>query len=218
MAWYLNPALTRFREAVNAAYPLRDKASDGTIGDEAHQATASDHNPDADGSVDAWDMDVNLRTADDAAAIEALKDTFEAHPASRYWIHNRQIATRSNGWRREPYTGANPHTQHVHWNSRESHENSTTPWEVDPMPTADEIAAAVWAHKHTNPVTKQPQAKGTVLQYMDAVHDEKARIVLERLDAVEQRLADLPAPGTVVITDEQLERVLRKVYGSLDAT
>lgn len=216
MAWYLNPALSAFRTAVNATYPARDKGSDGTIGDEAHQATSSDHNPDADGSVDAWDMDVNLRSDDDAAAIEHLKQVFQAHESSRYWIHNRQIASRSNGWRREAYTGANPHTQHVHWNSRQSHENSLKPWEVEQM-TPEEIAAAVWAHKHTNPVTQQPQSKGTVVQFLDAVHDEKARVVLERLAAIEQRLADNP-PGTVVITDEQLERVLRRVLGSLDAT
>src|SRR5689334_3811705 len=60
--WYLNRALTAFRAAVNSAYPHRDKSSDGTIGDAAHQATSSDHNPDRDGSVDAWDMDNNLGT------------------------------------------------------------------------------------------------------------------------------------------------------------
>jgi hypothetical protein len=216
MAWYLNPALSAFRTAVNAAYPTRDKASDGTIGDEHHKPP-SDHLEDADGSVDAWDMDVevNGKGKPYAADVEHLKRVFQAHEASRYWIHNGQIASRSNGWRREAYDGANPHNLHVHWNTRESHENSTKPWEVDPMPTADEIANAVWAHKHTNPVTQQPQSKGTVVQFLDAVHDEKARVVLERLAAIEQRLADTP-PGTVVITDEQLERVLRAVLGSLD--
>lgn len=132
MAWQLNPALTRFRNAVNAAYPNRDKASDGTIGDLAHQSTSSDHNPDSDGSVDAWDMDVDLGTADNPAAIERLKALFEGHESSRYWIHNRQIASRSDGWIRRPYDGANPHDKHVHWNTREAYENSTAPWNVTP--------------------------------------------------------------------------------------
>ena len=128
VTWYLNPALTNFRNAVNAAYPNRDKASDGTIGDAAHQATNSDHNPDPDGSVDAWDMDVNLNSGSDAAAIERLKEVFEAHESSRYWIHNRQIASRSDGWVRRYYDGPSAHTEHVHWNTREAYENSTAPW------------------------------------------------------------------------------------------
>lgn len=146
MAWYLNRALTNFRNAVNATFTNRDKTSDGTIGDAAHAATTSDHNPDPDGSVDAWDMDVDLRSDDDPAAIEMLKRVFQAHESSRYWIHNRVIASRSTGWRREPYTGANPHDKHVHWNTREQFENSTDPWEVDFMATINQADwdALIW--------------------------------------------------------------------------
>lgn len=134
MAWYLNRALSNFRSAVNDAYPLRDKESDGTIGDEAHQSGSSDHNPDSDGSVDAWDMDVEVNGKGKAfkADVEHLKGVFEAHPSSSYWIHNDQIAKRSEGWVRKSYAYAGPsrnrHTQHVHWNTRSSHETSTTPW------------------------------------------------------------------------------------------
>jgi hypothetical protein len=142
-AWHLNRALTAFRAAVNAAYPNRDRGSDGTIGDEAHQAGSSDHNPDADGSVDAWDMDVNLRSGNDAAAIEALKRVFQAHLSSKYWIHNDQIARREYGWRRDSYSYAGPsrnrHTQHVHWNTRESHEDSTAPWNVEDDMTPEQL-------------------------------------------------------------------------------
>jgi hypothetical protein len=132
MAWYLNRALTNFRAAVNSAYPNRDKTSDGTIGDEAHQDRYSDHNPDADGSVDAWDMDVDLRSGNDPAAIENLKRVFQAHESSSYWIHNDQIASRNDGWRRRSYAYAgadrNRHLHHVHWNTRESYEDSNDPW------------------------------------------------------------------------------------------
>lgn len=144
MAWRLNPALTRWRAAVDARWPGRDKGSDGTIGDEAHRQTSSDHNADPDGTVDAWDMDVHLlgpgRT--DPAALEALKGVFEAHPAARYWIHNRQIAHRNTGWRRETYDGPSPHTEHIHWNSNQATENSTAPWIIpggDDMARGDDI-------------------------------------------------------------------------------
>ncbi|MEH1059402.1 hypothetical protein V6U89_29865 [Micromonospora sp. CPCC 206171] len=139
MAWYLNTALTNFRRAVNEKYPNRDKASDGTIGDADHLSRSSDHNEDPDGSVDAWDMDVDLRSGNDPAAIEELKRVFQAHESSRYWIHNGKIASRTDGWKRRDYTGKNPHDKHVHWNTRESHEDSAKPWfpKSVPLPTQE---------------------------------------------------------------------------------
>jgi hypothetical protein len=146
VAWYLNRALTGFRNAVNKAYPRRDKTSDGTIGDAAHQSGSSDHNEDPDGSVDAWDMDVEVNGKGNAYAadVEALKRVFEAHPSSKYWIHNDRISFRSEGWKPRSYAYAGPkrnqHRQHVHFNTRESHEDSTALWNVqeDKMPLTNE--------------------------------------------------------------------------------
>ncbi|MEV4622888.1 hypothetical protein AB0J74_29770 [Asanoa sp. NPDC049573] len=126
MAWFLNPALTRFRNEVDSRWPRRDRTSDGTIGDLAHQATSSDHNPDRDGSVDAWDMDV------DGVDVQKVIAAALKHESIQYVIYNRRITSRSWGlgtWR--PYTGPSPHTEHVHFNTRESHENSTKPWFTD---------------------------------------------------------------------------------------
>jgi hypothetical protein len=143
MAWYLNRALTNLRAEVNASYPDRDRTSDGTIGDAAHQSTSSDHNPDPDGSVDAWDMDV------DGVDVWHIIERFEQHEAARYWIYNGQIASRSNGWRRERYTGANPHDRHVHFNTREGYEDSREPWGIE----EDDVvtAADVWNHRISSP-------------------------------------------------------------------
>jgi hypothetical protein len=136
MAWYLNRALSNFRDAVNARWPNRDKTSDGTIGDPKHQASTSNHNPDpageADaGSVDAWDMDV------DGVDVWACIAAFEDHESASYWIYNDQIAKRFNGWRRDSYAYAgakrNRHTTHVHFNTRESHEDSPAPWRFPEM-------------------------------------------------------------------------------------
>lgn len=57
------------------------------------------------------------------------------------------------------------------------------------------IANAVWAHQHNHPTRPgERQTKGTVIQYMDAVHDAKTEEVLDALPGPVQvdydRLAD----------------------------
>lgn len=136
MAWRLNVALATMRAEVNAQYPKRDKGSDGTIGDPAHAARASDHNPDSDGTVDAWDMDVEINGVGKpySADVERIKRAFERHPSSKYWIHNDMISFRSEGWRAKSYayagTNRNRHNKHVHFNTRESHEDSSQPFGI----------------------------------------------------------------------------------------
>lgn len=125
MSWYLAPALDRLRDEVNAKWPNRSKASDGTIGDASHSARTSDHNPNARGSVNA--MDITKSGIDTDVLIAAAKK----HPSVRYIIHNRRIMNRDIGnFRSRPYSGSNPHTQHVHISlyQRRSAEESNRSW------------------------------------------------------------------------------------------
>lgn len=234
--WYLNRALTNWRNAVNAAYPNRDKTSDGTIGDAAHQASTSDHNPDADGSVDAWDMDVDLRSGRDAQAIEELKQVFQKHPAARYWIHNRQIAHRNNGWKREYYSGANAHDKHVHWNSEPGYENSSLPWvikEDDLDSTQDARLKTIetrvnylydlmshWRggvpEMDYNKTSIEPVKWQMRLEAEQKATRDRDALVAQELADLKAAVAAIRPAETPVVTDEQLERVLRKVIGSVD--
>jgi hypothetical protein len=57
MSWKLAAAAVTLRDQVNKRYPKRDKASDGTKGDDRHARRVSDHNPDKTGYVMALDID-----------------------------------------------------------------------------------------------------------------------------------------------------------------
>ena len=59
--WYPVAGVTKLRDQVDNRWPKRDKRTDGIIGDAAHQARQSDHNPDSKGAVHALDLDKDLR-------------------------------------------------------------------------------------------------------------------------------------------------------------
>jgi peptidoglycan hydrolase-like protein with peptidoglycan-binding domain len=124
MAWRVAGSLITLRDQLNAAHPGRSKASDGTIGDAAHAATKSDHNPDAQDpkhDVDAGQLAEALRLARD--------------PRIKYVIANRRIFAGVRGpqpfvWR--PYSGSDPHTSHVHVSVLEgSAGDETYAWHLD---------------------------------------------------------------------------------------
>lgn len=116
MSWQVAKSLLRLRDQINAAVPARNKRNDGTIGDAAHSARVSDHNPDTDGYVKAMDI-----TNDPAHGViarhiaQAIVDSRDRRV--KYIISNRQIVAGDGGpspWRWRSYSGQNPHTEHVH--------------------------------------------------------------------------------------------------------
>ena len=140
---YLAPSLAVLRAEINARWPRRDHTSDGWIGDQRHQATTSDHNPNARGSVDALDVD------EDGIDFAVVFAAIRLHPSARYVIYERRLYHRLRGWRSEPYYGVNPHDHHFHLSIDQTvrAEQDRRPWglledDMDPQ----EIAAAVWQH------------------------------------------------------------------------
>jgi hypothetical protein len=126
MAYYLEAALVQLRNEINAAHPKRDKTSDGWIGDTAHAARKSDHNPDyaSGGVVRAIDIDKD--------GIDTAKLLKVACSDGRveYVIWNRKIYTRQNGFRPQAYNGSNPHDKHMHISGRhgKTYENNKKSW------------------------------------------------------------------------------------------
>ena len=115
MSWRLAKSLVKLREQINAAYPERDKSSDGSIGDRAHRRRKSDHNPNEYGVVCAIDIDEDLSPTIHSVehivnAIRASKD-----PRVKYMIYEGRITregSKLQQWKR--YTGPNSHSHHLH--------------------------------------------------------------------------------------------------------
>ncbi|MFE9690625.1 peptidoglycan-binding protein [Micromonospora sp. NPDC005806] len=124
---HLAPALRILRDEINERWPRRDKTSDGWIGDAAHQARKSDHNPDTDdNSVNAADFD-----KDGIDPILVVRKAVQ-HPSTQYVIFDRTIWSRVRGFKPARYTGANPHDKHLHVSVSHTPalENSAQAWGI----------------------------------------------------------------------------------------
>lgn len=112
--WRLAPSLIALVSEVDAKYPRRSKKYDGSIGDAAHAARSSEHNPDRDadpmplGTVSAVDI-----TKHSAAMASELLDELIGDPRVWYVIHDGHIYSRTHGWEKRPHDG-DPHTHHLH--------------------------------------------------------------------------------------------------------
>jgi len=109
-------ATAKLLEQVNSSAPGRSKTSDGWIGDAAHQASKSDHNPNSAGVVQAQDITHDPRGGFDSYKFAELLRT-KRDRRIKYVISNRKIFAGNDGpspWAWRPYSGKNPHDQHVH--------------------------------------------------------------------------------------------------------
>jgi hypothetical protein len=126
VAAYIDPALGVLRTQLRLRYP-------GIviywIGDEDHQNSPSDHNPEADGSVDAIDLMIgtNFTRNQCDALVNILTERRDGR--IQYLIWWGRIWKPSTGWR--TYTGRNPHRDHLHVSRNDVNEASTARWNID---------------------------------------------------------------------------------------
>lgn len=145
---FLAPALVKLRSQINAAYPTRSKVSDGWIGDAAHSARKSEHNPDPDGCVRALDVTHDPKSGCDSYEIaEVIR--FSGDDRVLYIISHGQIANAGKPWR--PYTGSNPHNHHFHVSLKRGARDDTRDWTITPNPDKPRFPKAL---KH--PVRDEP--------------------------------------------------------------
>ncbi|HLS12906.1 MAG TPA: hypothetical protein VK095_00175, partial [Beutenbergiaceae bacterium] len=122
MSWRVARSLDKLLAQINAAYPNRSKRSDGSIGDAAHASRSSDHNPwiryGGVGVVSARDFTHDPANGFNSYTFaDRLRRECAAGRESRvkYIISNGRIASGTrNAWAWRRYTGANPHSSHVH--------------------------------------------------------------------------------------------------------
>lgn len=131
MAWRLARSLTTLRNQVNAAAPGRNKKHDGAIGDAAHAASNSEHNPNSAGVVRAIDITVDRAAGVDGDLLaRRIIEELDRRGIKGYVIFNRRIRStyvQRGVWRR--YTG-HPHDQHVHVSVIDGYD-STRQWNID---------------------------------------------------------------------------------------
>lgn len=135
-AWRVVPALLRLRDEFDQLAPDRDRGADGTIGDTAHKARSSDHNPDdTAGSatphtdtdtiaeVHALDVDssgpwpAGMTMPKAVAVVVARMNAMDTPAPVSYVIWDHHIYE-SPDWAERPYDGTDPHTGHAHFGAR----------------------------------------------------------------------------------------------------
>lgn len=116
-SWFVPASLDALRKEIDARWPGRSKASDGTIGDTAHSRSQSEHNPvghqfgpkfGTPGAVHA--MDITTRDID---GEKIIKDWLLRDPRVWYVIHKARIWSKTHNWVERPYSG-DPHNAHFH--------------------------------------------------------------------------------------------------------
>ncbi len=115
--WKLAPSLVAYVNEADKAFPGRDHASDGSIGDQAHASRESDHNPRG-GWVHAVDLDEDLAPGLDLKAFaERLRRARDPRIAYVIYEGRAFYSWARNGraaWVWQPYRGPNAHLHHLH--------------------------------------------------------------------------------------------------------
>lgn len=120
------------RRQIDRAFPKRDKASDGWLGDARHAATKSDHNPDPSGIVRAIDVDADLAAGKDTSTYlaEQIRQAAKRDGRIAYIIHEAKIASPRRRWKWRTYKGINPHIHHLHVSFTKAGDDDPAPFEI----------------------------------------------------------------------------------------
>jgi hypothetical protein len=157
----LTAGLKNLQRQLDDVFPDRHRP-DGWIGDAAHRANTSGHNPDdTSGSRPAWNADADklaeVRALDVAADLGPGVDSRDlvAHlirlpglvVVVRYIIHRGKIYHSRNGFDAETYDGGNRHDHHIHFEgawSQAADTNDRFNFRLEEIPVALTDADTKW--------------------------------------------------------------------------
>lgn len=163
------PSCRKALTDATTAWPNRNRASDGIMGDAAHQGRPSDHN-----LGNAFDLTHDVGNGVDCRALSRLVMN---DPRVKYVIFAGQIYRTyrpAQGW--AAYTGQNSHHHHMHVSIKADSRNDLSAW-----PWSN--GAPAGGGTSTEPVTGgAPAYPGTVIKQESRGADVRA---------VQQRLKDL---------------------------
>lgn len=242
----LTPGMKNLGNQFNKRWPNRDGTSDGARGDYAHTQENSGHNPDDtkynnaeyddnDGKPEIRAIDVDNNLNDPEVSFQDVIDHMRKLPnlgsVIRYMIYNRKMYHVNNDFKPVAYTGASAHTEHGHFSgarSQASDENKTFNFKFDElgedMPTAKEVADAVWGTSWTNPANKKVTTAAQFQMYNDVVNDNAANKVivaltpaltklLEQVNLEPAELAAIKATLAVPTAEQNAEAVVEALGG-----
>lgn len=208
----------------------------GWIGDLSHQGEVSGHNPDdwpplqaeqidadTDPEVRALDFMIGPHfTAADASRLTHALATGVDRNRLYYVIYNRLIYKRSNNYEPTPYTGTDPHTNHVHASGRAVDDANSSDWTSvlalgDDMSVDDVIVGQSQlydkAANRSDPTGRnfandvyRVQRSGDGFLATDPTLKVRIEQLEAKLDLIIASLANTPPGG---ITTEQVRTVVR---------
>lgn len=140
----LSKAAAQLRLQVDDNFADRDRSSDGTTGDTRHAARKSDHNPDEQGWVRAWDCDRDLSGKSKPDLMPDLVDQIRLLCKSgiekriSYIIFDGFIYSSILNWKPRKYTGANKHNHHAHFSFKKTADNDGSFFQVPMLGASNE--------------------------------------------------------------------------------